>query len=225
MNRLELSNQTLFARGGRRAVYLDPRTAERLIKVLLPDAVQSKGGLARSFFVRFAPQLHRNYLLQQEYREYLRIILMNLDGGVHLPMSHLFGFVETDLGIGFVVERVRCKDMKPAPTWRSIASDGTVEQRDIDALSDFCRRMLMYGVRASDLTASNVVLGYREFEGKSGPYEAVLIDGYGDTHMVPVRTWSKAANRFALTKRFRRLGAMAGLIWESENQKFVTTPK
>lgn len=221
MARLDLSNETPIAKGGERAVYLDPRNPERLIKVLLPIAVQNRGGPVRSFFTRFTPRLHRSFLLRQEYREYLRIMLRNLEGDNHLPMAHLFGFVETDLGIGFVAERVHHADMGPAPTWRKIVKEGTAEQSDIDALSDFCKRMLEYGVRSSDLTASNVVLGHRSSEGKSGPYEAVLIDGYGDVHVVPVRTWSKAANRISLIKRFNRLGAKIGFKWDGKSEKFV----
>lgn len=217
---LTLSNQTCFAKGGERAIYLDPRNAERLIKVLLPSSVQNKGGPVRSIFTRFTPNFHRSFLLRQENQEYLRLMLKNLDGKNHLPLAHLYGFVETDLGLGFVTQRIHGENMGTAPTWRAKAKAGEVEQRDIDALSDFCRRMLRYGVRSSDLTASNVVLGYRTTDGVIGPYEAVLIDGFGDTHVIPVRTWSKRVNKISLIKRFNRLGAKTGVVWNSESKKF-----
>jgi len=108
---------------------------------------------------------------------------------------------------------------EPARNWKTIAG-GDVTQRDVDALSDFCRRMLQFGVRSSDLTSSNVVLGHRTVFGEVGPYEAVLIDGYGDTHLVPVRTWSTVANQSALRKRIQRLGVKAGLTWDIEKQSF-----
>jgi len=207
---LKLSGETPFAMGGERAVYLDPTNPERLIKVLLPKTAQNKGNLTRSFFTRFASDGHRMFLLKQEYREYLRVILQHMDGGIHLPIAHMYGFVETDLGMGCATERVHGLGSEPARNWKAITS-GDVTDRDVDVLSDFCRRMLQFGVRASDFKSSNVVLGHRTVFGEVGPYEAVLIDGYGDTHLVPVRSWSAVANRNALRKRIQRLGAKAGL--------------
>ena len=216
---LKLSGETPFAMGGERAVYLDPTNPERLIKVLLPKTAQNKGGLTRSFFTRFANDGHRRFLLKQEYREYLRVVLQHMDGGIHLPIAHMYGFVETDLGMGCATQCVHGVGSKPARNWKTIASED-VTQRDVDALSDFCRRMLECGVRSSDLTSSNVVLGHRTVFGEVGPYEAVLIDGYGDTHLVPVRSWSGVANRNALRKRIQRLGAKAGLTWNVEKKRF-----
>jgi len=219
MTGLKLSGQTPFAMGGERAVYLDPTNPERLIKVLLPKTAQNKGNLTRSLFTRFASDGHRMFLLRQEYREYLRVILQHMDGGIHLPIAHMYGFVETDLGMGCATQRVHGSGSEPARNWKRIASRDVTE-RDVDALSDFCRRMIQYGVRSSDLTSSNVVLGHRTIFGEVGPYEAVLIDGYGDTHLVPVRSWSTVVNRNALRKRIQRLGAKAGLTWDTEKQSF-----
>lgn len=221
MTVIKLSDLTPLARGGERAVYLDPTNPERLIKVLLPKTDQNKGGLTRSFFTRFANDGHRMFLLRQEYQEYLRIVLQHMDGGVHLPMAHMYGFVETDLGMGCATQRVHGANLDPAQSWKAMARKDMITEREIVALSDFCKRMLEFGVRSSDLTPSNVVLGHRTVGGTMGPYEAVLIDGYGDTHLIPVRTWSTKANRNALVKRFRRIGAKAGLTWDADTQAFT----
>lgn len=140
-----------------------------------------------------------------------------------MPIAHMFGFVATDLGQACLTESVRTLDGTLGRSWRSIAKAGDVTPRDVAALQAMGRDLLALGVRCSDMTASNVVLGHRTFAGGLGAYKAVLVDGFGATHAVPVRTWSGAANRLAIHKRMERMGRAAGVTWDRATMSY--TPK
>ncbi|SLN19278.1 YrbL family protein [Pseudooctadecabacter jejudonensis] len=217
-----LSDAVPIARGFERAVYQDPHDPDRLIKVLVPDAAQVQGGRIRAVFARSFSG-YRRFLLRQEYREYLHVSLQDLSGASRLPITHMYGFVLTDIGLGCATQKVAGPDGGAAGTWRELIDAGQVGPDQIAAMTDFARRMMQFNVRASDLTAKNVVLGHRTFHGVPGPYEAVLVDGFGDTHAIPIRSLSRRANRAALHKRMDRLGRRAGLMWDRNTRAFTAT--
>lgn len=217
---ITLKGTERIARGGEREVYAHPNNSGLLLKVLVEDGETGRGGPARAFFSRhFAG--YRKRLLQREYEEYLRLSLCHLDRTTPLPIAHMFGFVATDLGQACLTESVRMPDGTLGRSWRSIAGAGQVTSRDVAALQAMGRDLLALCVRCSDLTASNVVLGHRTFADGQGDYEAVLVDGFGDTHAVPVRTWSQAANRFAIHKRMERMGRAAGVTWDRATMSYA----
>ena len=73
--------------------------------------------------------------------------------------------------------------------------------------------MLELNVRASDVTASNIVFGRKITNNKKG---AFLVDGFGDIHAIPIRSMSKKANQIALEKSFHRLAKKTNLGWNGK---------
>ncbi|WP_296417198.1 YrbL family protein [Pseudooctadecabacter sp.] len=217
---IRLTGLVPVARGYERVVYVDPTDPDRVIKVLVPDADQGKGGRMRRAFARtFAG--YRTYLIRKEYLEYLRLALCDPSGQAHLPITHMFGFVQTDIGLGCSSQFVRDPSGAPAPTWASLCKGNDIAHDHRAAMTDFARRMLDMNVRASDLRARNIVLGHRGLQGEPGPLEAVLVDGFGDTHVIPIRSWSRWANTQALHRRFVRLAKGGGLTWSRSDRTFI----
>jgi hypothetical protein len=117
--------------------------------------------------------------------------------------------IKTNLGRGVVAERILGVS-RQAPTLKSLFIMGCLSDHELDRLSLFAKRMLEINIRASDITSSNIVFGQR---GNNIAVGAFLVDGFGDIHAVPVRSFSSNANKIALQRSFTKLAKKNNLIW------------
>lgn len=217
---LPLPAQSLVARGAQRAVYLHPHDPTKLVKVLMPDNQRPKRNNFNGVMDRLMPST-RLRQIRKEYSEYLRIMLQNPHNDFHLPLTHMFGFVTTDQGLGCLTERITADNAPLGKTLGAAAKDGTLCLDDIALLNDSIGRIFDYNIRASDMNPSNFVFGQRtSAAGTLGPRECVLVDGFGDTHAIPVRSWGKWANRHGLEDSCKRLAHKTGLHWDSKQRHF-----
>lgn len=206
-----LSNSSPIARGGNRSVYVFPGRKDRLIKVLHSlERKRSRKGLKGMIRRRFPMTLYR--FLFREYDSYLRTMVELKNPELDPPLAHQWGLVETDLGLGMVCERIQMDGNHTAPTLRALATNGTLGTH-MDLLNQFIQDMFKYHVRVNDLNADNVVLGARD-----GKPQFVLIDGLGDSWVIPLRRWSTRINDRSLHKRIRRLTDNLGLSWHPDTR-------
>lgn len=210
-----LSNQRSVAKGSERVVYLHPSDPTALIKVLIPKTDQKLQSGFRKFTQTMFPAL-RHRAIAQEYREYARIMLLHADRQDPFPIAHMRGFVQTDVGLGCVSDRVTHKGGL-APTLAALANRDALDDASLIALNKMVQAVYDLGLRASDLSANNIVLGTRGHGA-----EAVLVDGFGDIHAIPIRTWSRKLNRIAIDRSFEKIAARTGLTWLSEQRQFAS---
>ena len=219
MAQLVLDPATQVAAGVQRAVYLHPHDPTKLIKVLKP----AEDMPARTNFNGTMDRLFPSTRLRQvrkEYQEYLRIMLQNPDPDFHLPLSHMFGFASTDKGLGCITERVIEPDGALGATVGKKAKNGTLTDDDIALLNDAIARIYRHHIRASDMNPNNFVIGHRHSGAGLGPRECVLVDGFGDIHALPLRSFGRLTNRMGLDDSCARLARNTKLRWNAQTRRF-----
>lgn len=211
---LRLSAVDPVARGSERRVYLHPLRTDRLLKLLDPRPPRRRFSLRR-LSGAFMPSVEIR-ASRAEQAEQTRAFLRAPPVAGSPPFSRFYGYVETDLGWALSVERITLGNRTLGPTLRELASDGALDQGLVGLLNDLVERIDCWNLRASDLNPKNVVLGERE-----GGCQFVLVDGVGDIHAVPVRSWSDRLNRLANGHEFGRYAPRLGLRWDDRHRRFA----
>ncbi len=211
---LRLKEQTPLARGTHQALYDVKGHPELIVKVLQNNrAVRSPGKRLKGVLRRYCPAV-RDRSLKREYVEYIRLKRRQIEGPDAFPAANFFGLVATDVGLGKVFEKIQGPDGRPGPTVGALGEDGRLPDY-LPLLNDFARRLFAWEVRANDVNRGNIVLGLR-----SGREQFVLVDGLGDSHAIPVRTWSRTWNERSLHKRLAKVAARTRLVWHPAERRF-----
>ena len=204
-----LSAAEPVARGTERQIFLHPNNPGRVLKILdirLPKRWFSMRNATSRMFS--SVELRASIAEQKaQTRAFLRA---PRDAGPP-PFSRLFGYVETDLGWALEAERITEGSRALGPTLTQIAKEGPVSPETIALLNDVVTRIDRWKLRASDLGPSNFVRGMRD-----GQRQVVLVDGMGDIHAVPIRSWSDSLNRRANSRKFERMAQRLGLRWDAQ---------
>ena len=200
---LALRTAVPLARGTRRDVYQHPVDADLLVKV----AGQGRPVLAREFGRQFSSWRRRLGLgrlgVRAEFRRELREIAALRSRLPALPdcIAAIHGVVETDLGPGIVVQKIRSRDGGLAPTLGAQLRRAGLDEarrRQILRAGDCITRS---GVRLSNLALHNIVVAPDAAHGE----RLVLIDCVGEKTLVPVQRLCPWYRRHLTAKRLRRL--------------------
>jgi len=187
---LNLSHYQPVANGSSRWVYLHPHQAGFLIKVLknkLP-AQQVYGLKNRLKALKGRHKLTRH---MREIEQYITVKSCRDDKFIHhLPM--MTALYDTDMGFGIVVEAITDADGQLAPTLTDIIKAGQMTMQRITLLELFFERLLKSDVVAGDVHGKNIVLETQP----EGTERFVLVDGLGDSTIVPTRALSWWINRY-----------------------------
>ncbi|WP_342078107.1 YrbL family protein [Yoonia sp. SS1-5] len=219
-NPLTLSEESLVASGVQRAVYLHPTDPTKLVKVLKPDTDQPRRTNFNGIMDRLFPST-RIRQIRMEYQEYLRVMLQHPEPGFRAPISHMFGFATTNIGLGCLTERVMQPDGSLGQTLSDKVKNATLTDDDLALLNATVSRIFALGIRASDMNPKNFVFGHRDNGSGHGPAECVLVDGFGDIHAIPVRSMAHWSNRMGLDDSCRRLARNTGLSWDQGTRHFA----
>lgn len=194
---IELKSLTPVASGHLRLVFDHPIERDCLIKVMRPEMIAKRWGGARRWYKRLPRAVHYTGFVR-ELKEYIAIHARF--PGANPPIARTLGVVETDFGLGLVAERVHDPRNAPGPTLEALvrAHRGLPAWLD-QALDALVADLLRYNVIVGDMHAGNVVFGA---DSRGGP-RLVMIDGFGEKHVVPICTLSRIANQ----RNTRRLGA------------------
>lgn len=217
---LILSGRKPLITGSHRAVYEVTGDDELLVKVMLPGLGHRQGwvkSLKEQVKVRLRYGRHR--FLFREYSGYIRTWLNQGRAQLTPPIADLRGFVVTDLGLGMLTEKIRGPSGQLAEQLHKIYKSGQLEDH-LSLLNDFARSLFEWDVIANDINAGNVVLGERH-----GKLQFVLVDGLGESYLIPVRNWFRWVNRRSLNKRLQRTAASCGLHWDSKLRAFTMLEK
>lgn len=186
----QLADLQPLAQGSSRWVYQHPENPDLLIKVLkhrLPD--QQVYGLKKR--LKALKGKHKLTRHLREVEQFLAVKSRPTDRFIH-HLPEMPGFVNTDIGIGFLVEAVRGADGQLAPTLRQLIDNQELSVQRITLLEIFFERLLASDVVAGDVHAKNLVLGTN----KKGEEYFALVDGLGDSTIIPTRALSWWINRF-----------------------------
>lgn len=139
-----------------------------------------------------------NYLSwYRELKEYRSLHRKNLQD---LPfIQKYFGKVDTDAGIGMVVEKLCGRDGKLAPTVTEIVRSGGLTDELRGQLVELRDNIIAYNVVFTDVRSNNIVLAHDKHGGR-----LVVIDGLGDRLWLPVNAMSAKVNQMNRWRHFQR---------------------
>jgi hypothetical protein len=204
-----LSDRSPIASGTLRRVYQHPYAADRLVKVIRPEVIERRWGKGSAWYKRWR-RVGRFVAVQREVEEYLAC---HHRTGKRLPfVQQVFGFEETDLGLGFVTEALRGRDGGIAPSLGAIVRSGSYDSRVRAAYERFARDFEESDVVIGDFSADNIVLAWDEAHGE----RFVLVDGLGCSTLIPLKSWCRPANRWSKRRQLARVRAQLPMIAEPE---------
>jgi hypothetical protein len=182
---LKLRESEPVAQGHKRFVFQHPTDSNLLIKVLQPEVVEARWGRGRPWY---KGGRYRQYVsLQREFSEHLALAA-RFPNGVPV-LQKLLGIVETDYGIGAVVEKLTGRDGGLAPSLAELVRRDGVTSQILERVEHFRNELLHYGVVVGKLHDRNLVLAVRD-----GEERFVMIDGYGEKAAIPINVWSPRLN-------------------------------
>ena len=210
---LHLSDQDLVAKGGHRNVYSCPDRPDLLVKVTRPRMRRNRS---------FAKRLVRRLLPDSAYRNALKELECEMKAALKsgldiakLPLARSFGVVQTDAGPGVVVERIDGADGALAHDLGALCAQGPLEPETLAKLNSFVQKLFDFQIVGRDIHAQNVVYGLRD-----GVPMFVLIDGYGERNLVPLRSLSRRLNDRSLHKQMQLIALQTGLQWDKAARAF-----
>lgn len=198
LSRVQLKNSTRLAEGNTREIYQHPHANHLLIKVMRFHMIDRRWGYRKYLMRRSRYRYYQ--VFHREIETYLAIKAKNVEHPYWL--RRIDGFVDTDLGLGMVVEKLTDRDGKLAPTLPRMIAEG----RFTDEIRNQFEMLLQAvskceGVTIARLRPKDVVCAHDPVRG----YRLVLVDGLGDHVLVPLRKMFAFLNRRHLRKRLLRL--------------------
>ncbi len=198
---LVLKDAEVVAAGHTRNVYRHPDDPSLLVKVIRPSAIEERYGRGAPWY-KYKRRRYRHLIAYlREVREHIAVHAI---GDRHPPfLQKIVGFVDTDLGLGLVVEAVKARDGSFAPTLADLARQGRVDDAILQKLDVFLNEMIRSPVIVADLNLYNLVYGYTP----EGGDHFVLIDGLGHKNIIPLELMSSFINRWSKARKADRLRA------------------
>jgi hypothetical protein len=186
-----------IAQGNKRFVYQHPTDPNLLIKVWKPEVVEERWAGERPWYK--PTRRYGQYVsFQREMSEYLSLAAKFPDG---VPvLQKLAGIVDTDYGIGAVVEKLVGPDGGLAPSLATLGRREGVTRRLLEKIDQFRSELLHYGIIVGKLHDKNLVLAIH-----GGAERFVMVDGYGEKTAIPIHAWSPWMNSIHTRRRVRIL--------------------
>jgi hypothetical protein len=196
---LQLKTAPVLATGQLRQIFQDPRDPRLLVKVLRADAIERRWGGRARWYKRLPRALHYGGFVR-ELKEYISTRARQPDRDP--PIARVVGIVDTDLGLGLVSEKVIAPDGGLAPTLASLYEQERGFSESIDReLARFLDGLLACNVIVGDMHAWNIVFG----SDSRGGERFLLVDGFGEKHVVPFTSMSRHFNAHNTHKLYRRM--------------------
>lgn len=172
---ITLNESDLLASGRHREVYRHPTQPNWLIKVINPTFL-TEYYQDKYWFSRYHRERH--YLVYvRELKEHLAARVFEQPGLEHI--QNIVGIVDTNLGVGQVVQAVYGADGDLAPTLHTLRKTDRFDAKAEKALNEFLDWYADSEIIISDMRPKNLVLS------SEGLF--VAIDGLGNKNTIPLR--------------------------------------
>lgn len=213
---LKLRNSEPIARGGHRTVYVHPDDPKLCVKVLHQPWQQINRRL-NDPFRSVRPRRHYDEN-RSELHELLKLKRkLGIDLTDHFPEPH--GLIDTDFGEGLVVQRILDHHGQTSLTLKQhlwlYGFDGPCRQ----AVDDFWRFLLARRIMVRDPQPRNLIVQHRRNE---PGLRIIMIDGFGSSDLLPIRSWFSGLTARKLATRRRR--TERGIARELEHKRVGRSP-
>ena len=191
---LRLADETPVAKGRMRLVFRHPHDPSLLVKVIRPEVIDQRWGSGLPWYKK--RRRYGQYIsFIRETEEYIAGYAQH---GGSVPFAQkITGYVETDMGLGMVMEAALDPDGGLAPTLARLAKGKMVDDTIRAELERFASALIESDIIVADLNPANIVRAYHPEFG----HHFVLIDGLGVSTVLPFKRISRALNRASKRKR------------------------
>jgi len=196
-DKLSLQGIKPIVRGDLHDVFQHPANDGWLIKVPRPDRSRNRWAYKRGLPVQRRYGIYTGWL--REIAEYLAV--RSRESEYPRSLSRITGLVETDLGLGLVVEKICDQEGRLAPTLQQVVTASgltdALRQRIVALEAEVLARNVVLG----DVHQRNILCGWDE----AGGDRLVIIEGLGVKTFIPVNSVSPYLNRRSIRRRFVRI--------------------
>ena len=207
---LRLADEIPVAKGRMRLVFRHPHDSTLLVKVIRPEVIDKRWGSGMPWY-KTRRRFGQYISFIRETEEYIAGYAQH---GASAPFAQkITGYVETDLGLGMVMEAALDADGNLAPTLSHLALEKLLDDGMRTELRRFTTALIESDIIVADLNPANIV---RAFDPKHG-HHFVLIDGLGVSTILPFKQISRAINRASKRKRVEEL-------WQRVERQFRWQP-
>lgn len=177
---LMLADEQAFAQGGHRLCFVHPEHADRCIKVRRPDFTLEDLRRKKGFPKSLLP-LHY-FDDNREEHEVITGLAQQHGEPVFELISRCYGFEDSDLGPGLVLELVRDADGQISQTLKAqIWGEGYTPDCQA-AVEHFCQQWRHLQIPSRDLLLHNLLV---QKDSKGKVRRIVVIDGLGSPNLIP----------------------------------------
>lgn len=213
MTPLQLTGQEPLVMGSWRLVYQHPHDKNALIKIMRTDG---KAQRARQAWYKAKPREGAYLLFSREFHEFL-VSEANSDGRTR-PIPRIHGLVETDLGLGMIAERLTDRHGSLAPTLeKKLAETGFTahyERLLLDLIAEINRRRIVL----VEFKLANIVVA----EDDAGRERLVLVDGLGDSSLLPLHSLIQSANTRRNLRKYQKTALKARHLYPQKSNVIQT---
>ncbi len=206
---LSLTSLKPFAKGGNRLCFVHPELPAKCIKVRRPDFTLEQLRASKGF-----PKNLRSLASFDDNREEFEVItqLGNRFGEkVFQHISRCYGFIETDLGKGLVLELIRDADQRISTSAKQYLIEQGLTPSFQEALTRLCDFWVTHAVPSRNLLLHNIVV-QRDSDGQVA--RLVVIDGLGSSSLIPVQWLPVWAQRKKATRKVQNLQSRMAVLLE-----------
>lgn len=190
---LVLCDVSPIAKGGERDVYVHPQNSEWLVKVYHQRFYDVH--LKKYPIVMRLRRLKRYWSLVNELIEFIGI---RENPNVETKyLQTIIGLIDTDQGVGMIVQAVLSDDDNLAPTLKDLVTSKHYQTVHAEALEALFSWMIDTHIIIRDFSLDNLVWNHKD-------QCFVIIDGIGSKATLSLRSFSKAYNKKANQKRVEK---------------------
>lgn len=207
---LSLSKLKPFGIGGRRLCFVHPLEPAKCIKVLRQDERRT----VRNKHSKVPARFRRKYDNNAHEQEELESVFRRVGPAAAQCLPRCYGYVETDLGPGLVLDLIRDHDGGISRSIRELITNG----QDLAALRPAFDAFAAFFLRHRIVTRQILDHNIAARQGADGNWSLFLIDGLGNPAWLPVASWVPALaerkirrNTAAAWARFEKFAATGGV--------------
>ncbi|TNF19521.1 MAG: hypothetical protein EP318_14565 [Rhodobacteraceae bacterium] len=201
-----------IACGSERHVYLLPEAPDRLLKVMRAKHLRAIEGCDDRTWRGWLRIRKAHALFRREQRAWSDAMLRASVRDAWPPLSGIAGLGLTPSGLGEVVERIVDAEGQTAPTLADLLH-APLSAEMLTALNAFVAALYDWHIPAYDLGPKNIL-----WEDTTGRF--VLVDGFGDRSVLPLKTWIRRLNDRRLDRAFAETAQKCPLTWNPRTRAF-----
>jgi len=199
---IELSDDLIFAEGGRRVCYVHPDDPDKCVKVLSARGNPRTRRKKAVWYKKMRPLscFDDNKGELKDFRDFER-----RGEGVWEFFPRCYGMQETNRGDGIVTDLIRDEGGIISITVKQYLKAQGQTPELLTALDRFFDLMMNYRIITRDILHHNLVIQRRD-----NGVRIVMIDGFGSSEMIPFSSWIQSVARKKVARKIARFKTRYG---------------